>query len=136
PPKISVDGYCDLPTRGRWSCISDLFPRTRMGLVVNVQQVLVVYFGVDLGGGEACVAEQFLDGAQVAACCQKMSGKAVAKRVGGDGIGQVEAAAQMGDEARDEPRVDAATACADKQRVLCSQTERDKREICVDRVAR
>jgi hypothetical protein len=47
-----------------------LFPTptgARMGGIVDARQVLKIQMGVDLGGTEIGVAEQFLHGAQVAA---------------------------------------------------------------------
>ena len=55
-----------------WSRLTSLRHRglflfcPRMGLVVDAGQVLKVQVGVNLGGGDVGVAEQFLHGPQVA----------------------------------------------------------------------
>lgn len=43
--------------------------------------------GVDLGGGDVGVAEHGLDGAEVGAVHEEVSGEAVAEGVGGDVLG-------------------------------------------------
>ena len=60
--------------------------RSRMGLVVDFAEVAPRDVGVDLGGGEAGVAEEFLDGAQVGAGLEQVGGEGVAERVGADAM--------------------------------------------------
>src|SRR5690606_20675893 len=55
--------------------------RARMGCVVDPGQVLEVQVGVDLGGGDVGVAEQFLHAAQVAGGFEQVAGEAVAQHV-------------------------------------------------------
>ena len=43
--------------------------------------------GVDLGGGDVGVTEQFLDGAEVVVVGEKMGGEAMAQGVGRGGLG-------------------------------------------------
>ena len=56
-----------------------------MGLVINLGQVIDIEMGVFLSGGQADVAQQFLDGAQVRAHLQQMGGERVAQGVRGHG---------------------------------------------------
>jgi hypothetical protein len=44
--------------------------------------------GVDHGGGDIRVAQQFLHRADIRTACQQMSGKGVAQGVGGDPLGK------------------------------------------------
>ena len=53
----------------------------------GVEQVAAVDLGIDLGGRQAGVAEQLLDGAQVAAGAEQVGGETVAQGMGGGGIG-------------------------------------------------
>ena len=52
-----------------------------MGLVVDGEQPLAVDFGVDLGGGEAGVAQKLLDLPQVCAGRQQVRGERMPQRV-------------------------------------------------------
>jgi hypothetical protein len=61
-----------------------------VGLVVLGEQVLAVDAGVDLRGGQAGVAEQLLNGAQVGPPAEQVSGKGVAQRMRCGRIGQAE----------------------------------------------
>ena len=65
-----------------------------MGLGIGGQQAGGVDLGVFLGGGQAGVAQQLLDGAQVGPGPQQVGGEAVAQGVGRGRGGQAEAAAQ------------------------------------------
>src|SRR5580700_6032174 len=59
------------------------FPaRSGVGSVVNTGQMLEIKVGVDLGGGDVRVAEQLLDGAQVAAGLEQVGGEGVPEQVG------------------------------------------------------
>src|SRR3546814_195589 len=62
------------PAGGRWSIVL-LALRTRMGGVVVLDQVLAIKEGVDLGGGDLGVAEQFLQAAQVAGGLEHVAGR-------------------------------------------------------------
>ena len=55
-----------------------------VGFVVDFGQMVEIEFGVDLGGGEVAVAEQFLYGADVAGGLQQVAGVAVAQHVRGE----------------------------------------------------
>ena len=48
-------------------------------------QMFRCHMGVDLGGGDVGMAEEFLDHAEVGAALEQMTGEAVAEFVGGDG---------------------------------------------------
>ena len=61
--------------------IAAFFFRARVFFVVGAGEVLVVEVGVDLGGGEVFVAEQFLHAAQVAGGLQDVAGEGVAQHV-------------------------------------------------------
>jgi hypothetical protein len=52
-----------------------------MGPVVDRQQLVDADLGVALGGGEGGMAEQLLDGSQVGAGVEKVSGKGMAQGV-------------------------------------------------------
>ena len=53
-----------------------------MGLGIAFEQALGVHGGIDLGGGKARMAQQFLDRAEVAALAEKVGGKGMAQRMG------------------------------------------------------
>src|SRR5712692_11046616 len=55
--------------------------RSRVRTVVGPHQVVEVHVSVPLGGRQARMAEQLLDGAQVRSLIQEMGGEAVAERV-------------------------------------------------------
>ena len=62
------------------------FAKTRtsgvgVGFVVDVHEVADGGVGVLLGGGERGVAEEFLDGAEISAVGEQVSGEGVAQRV-------------------------------------------------------
>jgi hypothetical protein len=59
-----------------------LAPRPGVSLVIDLGQVLKIQVGVDLGGADIGMAEEFLDGAQVAGGFQQMAGEGVAQQVG------------------------------------------------------
>ena len=48
---------------------------TRMRLIVHAGQVLEIKVGVDLGGADIGVAQEFLHGTQIAAGFQQMAGE-------------------------------------------------------------
>ena len=52
-----------------------------MGFVVHLGQMIKIQLGINLGGGKAVVAEQFLHRADVAAGLQQVAGVAVAQHV-------------------------------------------------------
>ena len=54
-----------------------------MGLLIGVEQVVGINPGVYLGAGERGVAEQFLNGAQIAAPAQQVGGKRMPQSMGG-----------------------------------------------------
>ena len=56
----------------------------RMALVIHAGEVLVIEVGVYLRRAQLAVAEQFLDGADVAGRLQQVAGEAVAQHVRGD----------------------------------------------------
>ena len=53
-------------------------------MVVDFAEAAAGDVGVDLGGGEAGVAEELLDGAEVGAVLQQVGGEGVAEGVGAD----------------------------------------------------
>ena len=81
--------------------------RARMGAVVDLGDLGCGELGVALGGGEAFVAEEFLDGAEVCAFFEHVGSEGVAEGVGmgfvgqsvGDGEGFDDAADAAGGEA-------------------------------------
>src|SRR5580692_4906031 len=68
--------------------------RAGMGALVNGEQLLCVYVGVGLRGGERGVAEQLLHGAEVSAIGEEMRGKGMAQRMGRGAFGETQCAAQ------------------------------------------
>src|SRR3954469_11578754 len=68
--------------------------RPRMGAAIDFEQTIGVNSGVDLRRGERGVAEQFLDGAEIAAAPEQMGGERMPKRVGRRRIRQAERTAQ------------------------------------------
>ena len=56
---------------------------TGMGFIVYIFQFLVDDLGIDLGRGNICMAQHFLNGVQVGAVFQQMRGERMAQRVGG-----------------------------------------------------
>jgi hypothetical protein len=59
-----------------------LAPRPGVSLVIDLGQVLKIQVGVDLGGADVGVTQEFLDGAQVAGGFQQVAGEGVAQQVG------------------------------------------------------
>ena len=59
-----------------------------MGVVVDLFHAFGGDVGVDLGGGETGVAEEFLDAAEVCAVVEEVGGEAVAELVGMDFLGE------------------------------------------------
>jgi hypothetical protein len=78
-----------------------------MRLVVDFAEAAAGEVGVDLGGGEAGVAEEFLDGAQVGAGLQQVGGEGVTQGVGADAV--------LGAGAQHVPMDDAADAARSKR---------------------
>ena len=58
--------------------------RTRMAFAVDVEEMLDVEVGVVLGRGQALVAEEFLDDAEVGPAVQEMRGEGMAQGVRAD----------------------------------------------------
>ena len=54
----------------------------RVRPLVGLPQPTCADMGVDLGGGQALVAEKFLDAAEIGPAVEHVAGKAVAERVG------------------------------------------------------
>src|SRR5262245_61408395 len=52
-----------------------------MGLVIDLEQVIDRYVGISLCGGQACVAEQLLNGAQVGAPVEQVCGAGMPERM-------------------------------------------------------
>ena len=73
------------------------------GVVIEdfLAEVVAVDVEVDLGGGDALVAEHLLDGTQVRAAFEEMGGEAVAEGVGGDGGADACGATELLDDVED-----------------------------------
>jgi len=56
--------------------------RARVGLVIDGGELVGGELGIALGGAEALVAEEFLDGAQIRALLKQVGTEGVAQRVG------------------------------------------------------
>jgi len=59
-----------------------------MSLAVDLLQLLGGQVSVSLGGGEAAMTQQLLDGAQVRPSIEQMGGKGMAQGMGGDMLSQ------------------------------------------------
>src|SRR5439155_3198999 len=57
--------------------------RPRVAAAEYLSQPLLVHVGVELGGGDAGVAQHLLDGAQIGPAAQQVGGKGVAQHVRG-----------------------------------------------------
>src|SRR5690606_15007593 len=57
--------------------VTSTTPRPGMGVKIGPAQVLPGHVGVDLGGGDAGVTQEFLDGAQVGAALEHVGGEGV-----------------------------------------------------------
>src|SRR5690606_15672850 len=90
----------------------------RMGLAIAFQQSVGIDSGMDLGGGKAGMAQQFLNGAQVATLAQQMGRKGMAQRMGCRRGRQAECAAQLHDAHLYQPGRQHAAAHAAKQRLI------------------
>ena len=66
------------------SLASRRFSRPWVRLLVDLEKMAGVDVGVSLGGGEAGVTQELLDGPKVGAPLQKVGGEAVAKGMGAD----------------------------------------------------
>src|SRR6516162_5150267 len=86
--------------------LSPLKMRARVSGLVNRQKALGFDRGVALCRRQACVTQQLLDGAQIAAGTEQMGCKAVAESVRGRGFGQTQTNAQRGHLALHDPRVE------------------------------
>ena len=62
------------------------FPLSRVGVFVGIFQVLSRHVGVDFGGAEVAVSEEFFDGVDVGAFVEQMGREAVAEDVGADPV--------------------------------------------------
>src|SRR3954447_18520706 len=71
--------------------------RTRMRRTIGGQQSSSVDGGIQLRGRKRGVAEEFLDGAQIAAAAQKMRGEGMAQRMRRGRVRQAERAAHAFD---------------------------------------
>jgi len=92
-----------------------------MGAVIDFKKPRSVDAGIDLGRRQAGMAEQFLDGAQIAAAGQKMGGEGVAQCMWGRRIGQAEGASQLLHLSLDDGRLQWATAGAAEKGLLIGQ---------------
>src|SRR5690606_6883988 len=84
-PVAPSDNVWSRPRECRDACLIPSVPffssGAGVGGVVDLGQVLVVQVGVDLGGGDVGVAEQFLHAAQVARGLEHVAGEGVAQQV-------------------------------------------------------
>ena len=103
-----------------------------MGGVIGCHQPGGIDAGVDLRRRERGVAEQFLDGAQIAAAAEQMRGEGMAQAVRRRRGGQAERAAQplhreLDDARRERPALD-----AEKERAVGRQPPGAERDIVGD----
>jgi hypothetical protein len=103
-----------------------------VGLVVDFHQAGGIDGGVGLSCGKRGVAEEFLDGAKVAASGQKVRGKAVPQGVGRGRRGQAKAQPGAFHRPLDQAGVDRATARATKKRGIKRKIMRAECDIVVN----
>lgn len=72
-------GFCEAVLTGLVGCLALC---ARMSLVVHLGEMLKIQMGVNLGGGNIGVAQQFLHQPQIAAGFQHVAGKGVAQHMG------------------------------------------------------
>src|SRR5258708_36714759 len=106
-----------------------------MCTVVNGEEALGVDGGVALGGGEARVAQELLDAAEIAAAREQVSCEAVAERVRRRGLGQAQERAQPLHLALNQARIERPAPHAHEEWTLCSQTMRAECQILGDSLA-
>lgn len=85
PPAYANDGHCSVSFKGAHG--SDAPYRNyppRMKFLVDVAQPVAGDVGVDLGGADGGMAEEFLDDAEVGAVFEQVRGEAVSQHVRGD----------------------------------------------------
>ncbi len=84
-------------------------------MIIHLPQPSPRDMGVDLGGGEAGVAEEFLDGAQVGAGLEQVGGEGVAQGVRADAMLSAGAQQMAMDDAADAAGGEGAAAGVQKQ---------------------
>ena len=57
----------------------------RMGFLISGPEFFSGKVGIDLGGGEVCVSQKFLNASEVGALVEHVSGEAVAEFMGRNG---------------------------------------------------
>jgi hypothetical protein len=77
-----------------------------MGSGVGLEQMLAVDLGIALGGREARMAEQLLDGAEIGAGAEQMRGEGVPQRMRRRRLGQPKCAARTRDDELDDARLE------------------------------
>src|SRR6185437_5993953 len=106
-----------------------------VGGSIGSEQAIGVDGGINLRRRQRRVAEQFLDGAQIAAAAQQVGREAVAERVRGRRGRQAERAAQLRDPQLDEARRQLAPLGAAEHLLARRQREGAELEIILDRGA-
>ncbi len=106
-----------------------------MRVAIDVEQPRSVDRGVNLGRGQARVAEQLLERPQIDAPRQQMRREAVPERVGSQAVGEAKAPPRRRDRAPHEVRVERPAARADEQGRIAGQRPGTLTDIFVDRFA-
>src|SRR5215467_9618217 len=96
--------------------LSSLEMGSRVRSIVNRKEARGLDRGVALCSREAGVAQQLLDGAQIAAGSEQVGCKTVAEGVRGRGFRQAEETAQRRHLSLHNPRIERPAAAADKER--------------------
>src|SRR5918911_3344668 len=110
------------------SPLSGLGPPIQMGAgmrrIIDGEKTFGLDRGVALRGGQAGMAQQLLNGAQVASGVEQMRRKAVPQSMRGGGLRQPELSAKRLHQALHRARVERPAAGADKERALLAQRMR------------
>jgi len=102
-----------------------------MGVPVDGGQPGLVHLRVTLGGGKRGMAQQFLNGAQIAAAGKQMGGEGMAQRVRRRRRRQAEQRPQFSHLALDDAGIEPLAALADKQRPVFGYRIRADVPICL-----
>ena len=109
--------------------------RPRMSAAIDFKQTIGVNSRIDLRRRERGVAEQFLDGAQIAAARQQMRRERMPKRMGRRRVRQAKRAAQPFHDKLHDARRQGSAARADEQRAVGRQVVGAQRDVVGDRAA-
>src|SRR5207249_4929277 len=120
---LPLGGPLPLPPEGRRGVLETEM-RAGMRRVIDREEAFGLDRSVALCRRQAGMAQEFLNGAQIAAASEEMGGETVAQRVRGRGFGQTEKTAQRRHLPLHDPGVERPAAATDKKRAVLGQQER------------